>query len=82
MIKARNPQLHRISVAYEGFVVLESISIPEGTPFTQPLAVATLLVRISSSPPIPQEEEEREEEKEEESFVDLTGSLDEFEAFN
>ena len=64
VIKARDPQLHRISVAYEGFVVPESIPIPEGTPFTQPLAIATLSIRISLSPPVPQEDEEREEEKE------------------
>ena len=82
MIKARDPRLHRISIAYEGFVVPEGIPIPEGTPFTQPLAVAILSVGISSSPPVPQEEEEGEEEKEEEAFVDLTDSLDEFEAFN
>ena len=44
--------------------------------------MATLSVRISLSLRVPQEEEEREEEKEEEGFVDLTGSLDEFEAFN
>ena len=82
MIKAKDPQLHCISVAYKGFVVPEGILIPKGTPFTQPLVVATLSVGISSSPPVPQEEEEGEEEKEEESFVDLTNSLDEFEAFN
>ena len=82
MIKAKDPQLHCISVAYKGFVVPKGILIPKGTPFTQLLAVATLSVGISSSPPVPQEEEEGDEEKEEESFVDLTNSLDEFEAFN
>ena len=78
MIKARDPWLHRISVAYEGFVVPEGIPILEGTPFTQPLLVATLLAGISSSPPVPQEEEEGEEE----GFVDLTDSLDDFQVFN
>ena len=82
MIKARDPRLHHISVAYKGFVVLEGILIPEGTPFTQPLPVATLSAGISSSPPVPQEEEEREEERKEEGFVDLTDTLDEFEVFN
>ena len=76
MIKARDPRLHRISVAYEGFVV------PEGAPFTQPLSVATLSARISSSPPVLQEEGEGEEEREEEGFMDLTDSVDEFEVFN
>ena len=41
-------------------------------------------VGTSSSQPVPQEEEEgkEEEKEEEEGFVDLTDSLDEFEAFN
>ena len=82
MIKARNPRLHRISVAYKGFMVLGGILIPEGTPFTQPLPVATFSIGISSSPHVPQEEEEREEERKEEGFVDLTDTLDEFEVFN
>ena len=81
-IKARDPRLHHISIAYERFVVLEGIPIPKGTPFTQPLPVATLSTRISSSPPIPQEEGEGEEEREEEGFVDLTDSVNEFEVFN
>ena len=82
VIKARDPRLHRISVAYEGFVVPEGIPIPEGTPFAQPFLVATLSAGIPSSPPILQEEEEGEEEKEEEGFVDLTDFVDKFEAFN
>ena len=81
VIKVRDPRLHHISVAYEGFVVHEGIPIPEGTSFTQPLPVATLSAGISSSPPVPQEEEEGEEEREEEGFVNLTDSLDKFEVF-
>ena len=81
VIKVRDPRLHHISIAYEGFVVHEGIPIPEGTPFTQPLLVATLSAGISSSPLVPQEEEEGEEEREEEGFVDLTDSLDKFEVF-
>ena len=34
MIKAKDPRLHRISVAYEGFVVPEGIPLPKSTPFT------------------------------------------------
>ena len=82
VIKTRDPRLHRISVAYEGFVVPEGIPIPEGTPLTQPLFVATPSIGASSSQPVPQGEEEGEEEEEEEGFVDLTDSFDEFEAFN
>ena len=82
VIRARDPRFHHISVAYEGFMVPKGIPILEGTPFTQPLVVATLSVGISSSPLVLQEEEEEEEEKEEESFVDLIDSLDDFEAFN
>ena len=59
-------------------MVPEGIPIPKGTPFTQPLPVATLSAGISSSPPVPQEEEEGEEE----GFVDLTDTLDKFEVFN
>ena len=82
VIKARDPQLHRSSVAYEGFVIPKGIPISKGTPFTQPLPIATLLAGIPSSSPVPQEEEKGEEEREEEGFVDLTNSLDEFEVFN
>ena len=59
-------------------MVPEGVPIPESTPFTQPLPVATLSAGISSPPPVPQEKEEGEEE----GFVDLTESLDEFEVFN
>ena len=82
VIKAKDPRLHRISVAYEGFVVLEGIPLPENTPFTQSLPVATLSVGISSPSPILQEEEEGKEKEGEQGFVDLTESVDEFEVFN
>ena len=49
VIKAKDPQLHRISVPYEGFVVPEGIPIPKGTPLTQPLFVAIPSVGASSS---------------------------------
>ena len=49
VIKAKDPRLHHVSVAYEGFVVPEGIPIPEGTPLTQPLFVATPSVGASSS---------------------------------
>ena len=39
VIKANDPRLRCISVAFEGFVVPEGVPIPEGTPFTQPLFV-------------------------------------------
>ena len=85
VIKAKDPRLHRISVAYEGFVVLEGIPLPTSTPLTQLLPVATLSVGVPSPSPILQEgeeEEEEEEEPEEEGFMDLTESTDEFEVFN
>ena len=80
VIKANDPRLHCISVAYEGFVVPEGIPIPEGTPLTQLLFVATPSVEASSSQLILEEEEEEEEkEKEEEEktpegIVDLSDS--------
>ena len=82
MIKAKYPRLHRISVAYEGFVVPKSILLPKNTPFTQSLPVATLSAGVSSLSPILQEEEEGEEKQEEQGFADLTESVDEFEVFN
>ena len=82
VIKAKDPRLHRISVAYERFVVPESIPLPKSTPSTQSLPVATLSARVSSPSPILQEEEEGEEGQEEQGFVDLTESVDEFEVFN
>ena len=86
MIKANDPHLHRISVAYKGFVVPEGVPIPEGTPFTQPLFVGIPSVGASPSQPIVKEEEEEEEEKEKEKeseeIVDLSDSQDEFEVFN
>ena len=89
VIKASDPRLHRISVAYEGFVVLEGIPILEGTPLTRPLFIATPSVGASSSQFILEEEaEEEEKEKEEEEkkslegIVDLSDSSEEFEVFN
>ena len=85
VIRARDPRLHHISVAYEGFVVLEGIPIPEGTSLTQPFFVGIPSVGASQSQPIVKEEkEEKEEEKEKElgEIVDLSDSQDEFEVFN
>ena len=82
MIRVKDPQLHHISVAYEGFVVLEGIPLPRNTPLTQPLSIATLSAGVPSPSPIFQVEEEEEEEQEEEGFVDFTKSTDEFEVFN
>ena len=65
MIKANDPRLHHISFAYEGFVVLEGIPIPEGTLLTQPFFVATPSIGASSSQPVLQKEEEEEEKEEE-----------------
>ena len=75
VIRAKDPRLHRISVAYEGFVVLEGIPLPRNTSFTQPLPVATLSTGVPFPSPILQVEEE-------EGFVDLIESTNEFEVFN
>ena len=82
VIRAKDPRLHLINVAYEGFVVPEGVPLPTSIPFTQPLLVATLSARVPSPSPILQVEEEEEEEQEEEGFVDLTESTDKFEVFN
>ena len=84
MIRAKDPRFHRISVAYEGFIVPEGIPIPKGTPFTQPLFVGIPSVGASLSPPILREEEEEKEKEEEhpEGALALLGSSDRFEVFN
>ena len=89
VVKARDPRLHRISVAYQGFVVPKGVPIPKGTPHTQPLFVATPSIGASSSQLVLEEGEERKEEEVEEEeekglegIVDLTDSSDEFEVFN
>ena len=78
VIRAEDPRLHCINVAYERFVVLEGVPLPTSTPFTQPLPVTTLLAGVPSPSPILQGGEEQEEK----GFVDLTESTDEFEVFN
>ena len=85
MIRAKDPRLHRISVAYEGFVVPQGIPLPQYSPLTEPLPVASLAAAATSSPPPPpvfQVEEEEEVEQEEEGFVDLTLPTDDYEVFN
>ena len=70
VIKARDPRLHRISVAVEGFLLPEGASVPEGIP----------LVGSSSSRPVVEEGEGKTEEAEE--IVEVGSSEDEFEVFN
>ena len=85
VIKARDPRLHRINVAYQGFIVLEGVPIPKGTPRAQPLFVATPSIGASSSQFVLEEEEERKEEEEEENpeeVIDLQDFSGEFEVFN
>ena len=53
VIRAKDPWLHRISVAYEGFVVPEGILLPRYSPLSQPLPVATLAAGATSPPPPP-----------------------------
>ena len=49
VIRARDPRLHHISVAYKGFIVLEGIPLPQYTSRTEPLFVANVSARASSS---------------------------------
>ena len=62
MIRARDPRFHRISVAYEGFVVPQGIPLPKYSLLKEPLLVATLAAGATSSPPVLQVEEEEESE--------------------
>ena len=68
VIRARDPRLHRINVAFKGFIVPEGIPFPQDTSRTEPLFVADVSAGASSSQLTLREEEveEREEEEEEE----------------
>ena len=82
MIKARDPRLHRISVAFKGFIVPKGIPLPQDTSCTEPLFVAAVSIEASSSQPTLREEEveekEEEEEEEEEEVVELLDSSEDF----
>ena len=82
VIRAKDSQFHRISVAYKGFVVPQGVPLPRYSPHTEPLPVASLAAAATSYPPIYQVEEEEEVEREEEGFVDLTSLTDDYEVFN
>ena len=71
MIKAKDPRLRRISVAYEGFIIPQGIPLPEYSQLTEALPVASLTEVVPSSPLVFQVKEEEEVEREEEGFVDL-----------
>ena len=82
MVRAKDPRLHRISVAYEGFIVPQGIPLPRYPPFTEPLPIATLTAGAASSPFVFQIEDKEEVEQEEEGFVDLTSPTDNYKVFN
>ena len=82
MIKAKDPRLRRISVAYEGFLVPQGIPLPEYTQHTEALPVASLAEVVSSSPHVSQVKEEEEVEREEEGFVDLASATNDYEVFD
>ena len=66
MIRACDPRLYRISVAFKGFIVPEGILLPQDTSRTEPLFVANVSAGASSSQPTFREEEVEEKEEEEE----------------
>ena len=88
VIRARDPRLHRISVAYKGFVIPEGIPLPKDTSCTKPLFVAAISIGASSSQPVLREEEveekeeEEEEEEEEKEVVELSDFSDDFGIFD
>ncbi|KAK9983446.1 hypothetical protein SO802_032971 [Lithocarpus litseifolius] len=85
VIKARDPRLHRISVAAPGFLLSDPVlegtlttePILEGIPKVAPLPQYTTGEATSSHPTIIKGEEEKEEE-----VVEVSDSKDEFEVFN
>ena len=62
VIKAKDPRLRRISVAYEGFIVPQGVPLPRYAQLTEPLPVASLAEAAPSSLPVRQVEEEEETE--------------------
>ena len=85
VIRAHDPRLHRISVAYKGFIVPEGIPLPQYTSRTEPLFVANISVGVSSSQLTLREEEveEREEEEEgKEEVVEVSDSSNDFGIFD
>ena len=81
VIKAKDPRLRRISVAYEGFIVPQGIPLPEYSQLIEALPVASLAKVVPSSPPVFQVKEE-EVEREEEGSVDLALATNDYEVFN
>ena len=83
VIRARDPWLYRISVAYKGFVVPEGIPFPKNTSRTKPLFVAAISTGAFSFQPVLKEGEvEEKEEEEEEEVVELSDSSDDFGIFD
>ena len=82
VIKAKDPQLRRISVAYEGFVVPQGIPLPEYSQHAEELPVASLAEVAPSSPHTSQVKEEEEAEREEGSSGDLALATDDYEIFD
>ena len=81
MIRARDPRLHRISVAYEGFIVPEGIPLLQYTSRTEPLFVAS--VSAGTSSPLPSLRKKgtkrgRKKEKGEDTIVTVSEPSDEF----
>ena len=79
MIRACDPQLHRISVAYKGFVVPEGIPLPQYTSRTEPFFAANVSTGASSSQLTLREEEA---EGREEEVVEVFDSSDDFGIFD
>ena len=82
VIKAKDPWLRRISVAYEGSVVPQGIPLPEYSQHTKALPVTSFAEVVPSSPHVSQVKEEEEAEREEESFVDLASATNVYEVFD
>ena len=62
VIKAKDPRLRRISIAYEGFVVPEGVPLLKYSQPTEALPVASLAEAAPSSSPVFQVVEEEEAE--------------------
>ena len=78
VIKARDPQLQRISVIAPSFLITDPI--PESVLSTNPIPEGIPQVEASSSYPIIKEKEKEQEQEKE--IVEVSDSEDDYEVFN
>lgn len=82
MIRAKDPHLHQISVAVEGFLLPEGAPIPKGTLTTQPIPEGIPTVPLPPQHTADEATSSHPIIKEKEEVVEVLDSEDDFKAFN